>query len=190
QNWNGHFRKISVKLDEHASLAYRRGYYAVPDQPGGAVNPADELNAALQPDTPESTMLLLRSKVELPDAQHATVRIDSVINPGSVDFSTDARGRRHAHLLVTLVAIPALEPNADPRKQVLKSFPQTSGHYIVDLDPDAFRKLFSSGMPMHQELTLPPGRYRLRLGVIDLGNQHTGTLDMPVEIAAVRASSP
>jgi hypothetical protein len=42
---------------------------------------------------------------------------------------------------------------------------------------------------MHQELALPPGSYRLRLGVIDLANQHTGTLDMPVEIAAVRAAA-
>ncbi len=190
ENWNGHFRKITLKLDQHVSLAYRRGYYAVPDQPAVAVNPADRLNAALQPGTPDSTMLLLKSKVLLPDVQHPAVRIDSTIDPANVDFSTDSRGRRHAHLLVTLIAIPENESGGKAKAdKQLANLPQTSGHYIVDLDPEAFRKLFTSGMPMHQELALPPGSYRLRLGVIDLANQHTGTLDMPVEIASVRAAT-
>ena len=64
----------------------------------------------------------------------------------------------------------------------MSTLPQTSGAYVVDLDPEAFRKLFASGMPMHQELMLAPGRYRLRLGVTDLTTHRVGTLDMPVEI--------
>ncbi len=190
QDWNGHFRKISVKLGAAGySLAYRRGYYATPDQPAGAFNPSAALNAALQPDAPETTMLLLHSKVQLPDAQHSSLRVDSVIDPGNVYFSTDSRGRRHAHLLVTLVAIPAVaDPYAPVRKkQPPPAFPQTSGAYVVDLDPDAFRKLFTSGMPMHQELTLAPGRYNLRLGVMDVTSRRSGTLDMPIEVVAVSA---
>ena len=184
-NWNGHFRKIAVKLAQGGySLSYRRGYYAVPDQPAGEINAAGILNAALQPDTPESTMLLLKSKVQLPDAQHAAVRVDSVIDPNNVSFSTDARGRRHAHLLVTLVAIPDEGDYHEGKKQDASPLPQTSGAYIVDLDPQTFRKLFSSGMPMHQELTLTPGSYRLRLGVTDLTGNRTGTLDMPIEIGS------
>jgi hypothetical protein len=183
ENWNGHFHKIELKLEQHGcSLAYRRGYYAVPDQPAAA-DPSREMNAALQPDTPELTMLRLRSTVQLPDAQHPAVRIDSVIDPENVDFSTDARGRRHAQLLVALVAIPYANPYAADRKSPLP-LPQTSGTYVVDLDPQAFQKLFTSGMPMHQELTLAPGRYRLRLGVDDLANHHIGTVDMPIEIAS------
>lgn len=189
-NWNGHFRKISVKLDEHGSLAYRRGYYAVPDESGNEINAAGVLNAALQPDTPESTMLLLKSKVQLPDVQHAAVRIDSVIDPGNVTFSTDAKGRRHAHLLVTLVAIPSQGPYIEGKRQAASPLAQAAGAYIVDLDPEAFRKLFRSGMPMHQELKLAAGRYRLRLGVTDLASDRTGTLDMAIEIAASPASHP
>ena len=37
-------------------------------------------------------MMLLKSKVQLPDAQHAAVRVDSVIDPGNVTFSVDAKG--------------------------------------------------------------------------------------------------
>jgi VWFA-related protein len=189
QNWNGHFRKISVKLGTFGySLAYRRGYYAVPDQPPTQFTATGILNAALQPDTPESTMLLLKSKVQLPDAQHQSVRVDSVIDPASVTFITDAKGRRHARLLVTLVAIPESSSYSPGGKKPTAPLPQTSGAYVVDLDPDAFRKLFTTGMPMRQELALAPGRYELRLGVTDVANGATGTLDMPIEIAATTAA--
>ncbi|MBV8673813.1 MAG: VWA domain-containing protein [Acidobacteriaceae bacterium] len=185
QNWNGKFRKISVKLAASGySLAYRRGYYAVPDQPPAQFTAAGILNAALQPDTPEATMLVLHSKVQLPDAQHPAVRVDSVIDPVSVTFSTDAKGRRHARLLVTLVAVPETSSYSPGSKAPAAPLPQSSGAYVVDLDPDAFRKLFTTGMPMHQELTLAPGNYRLRLGVTDLADGRTGTLDMPIELAA------
>ena len=190
QNWNGKFRKISVKLGASGySLAYRRGYYAVPDAPPTQFTAAGILNAALQPDTPESTMLLLKSKVQLPDAQHPAVRVDSIIDPVTVTFSTDEKGRRHARLLVTLVAVPETGSYRPGDKKPAAPPPQTSGAYVVDLDPDAFRKLFTTGMPMHQELALPSGRYRLRLGVTDLANGRTGTLDMPVEIPQQTANA-
>jgi VWFA-related protein len=183
QKWDSKFRKIEVKLSHSGYfLSYRRGYFASPEQPSSEVNAGAILNAALQPDTPESTMLLLKSKVKLPDAQHPAVRVDSVIDPGNVSFSTDSNGRRHARLLVTLVALPVEGAYAEGKTPGTSPLPQTSGSYVVDLDPQAFQKLMSSGMPMHQELALPPGRYRLRLGVTDLANNRTGTLDMPVEI--------
>jgi VWFA-related protein len=184
QKWDSKFRKIDVKLNRSGYfLSYRRGYFASPEQPSSEVNAAGILNAALQPDTPESTMLLLKSKVQLPDARHPAVQVDSVIDPGNVSFSTDVKGRHHARLLVTLVALPVEGAYAEGKKPGTSPLPQTSGAYVVDLDPQAFQKLIASGMPMHQELTLPPGRYRLRLGVTDLANNRTGTLDMPVEIA-------
>ena len=190
QNWNGHFRKISIKLGASGySVAYRRGYYALPDQPATQSTAAGILNAALQPDTPESTMVLLKSKVQLPDAQHPAVRVDSVIDPASVTFVTDAKGRHHARLLVTLVAIPETGSYSPGSKSPQPTPPQTSGAYVVDLDPDAFRKLFITGMPMHQELKLASGRYQLRLGVTDLANGRTGTLDMPVEVVSQTANS-
>jgi hypothetical protein len=179
-----------VKLAGHGySLSYRRGYYAVPDPPPVS-DPGGVLNAALQPDTPLATMLLLKAKVQLPDAGRAAVEVDSTIDPGNVQFSTDAAGRRHARLLMTLVALPDPAPGTkvDIPKQPLKP-PQSSGMYVVDLDQEAFRKLFKDGMPAHQQLLLPAGRYRLRLGVLDLGNQRVGTLDMPVVIAAGAAST-
>jgi VWFA-related protein len=187
KSWNGHFRKIAVKVEQHSyPLAYRRGYYALPDQPAIAGDVISNLDAALQQNAPELTVLRLHAKVELPDAQHANVRVDSVIEPVHIDFSTDAQGKHHAQLLVTLVALPDTHPSTARTKQQPAPVPmhRTSGAYIFDLDQPAFEKLFTSGMPMHQELALPPGRYRLRLGVSDLRNHRIGTLDMPIEIAS------
>jgi VWFA-related protein len=185
ENWNGHFRKIKVKLDHHGDwLSYRRGYYATPNQPVLAATPDQEMKVALQPDTPNLTMIRLRAKVELPDAQHPNLRLDSVIAPATVSFSTGAHGRHHAHLLVTLIAVP----DAALHRQVKLNPVQTSGIYAVNLDSAAFQKLMLSGMPMHQALRLAPGSYHLRLGVVDLANGRLGTLDMPVTIPASVAS--
>ena len=185
-NWNGHYRNIAVKLAERGySLSYRRGYFAVPDQPTLAANAGAVMTAALQPDTPEETMLRLKAKVELPDAAHPAVRVDSVIDPGNVSFQTDERGRRHARLLVTLEALPDPAPGAKTAgKDAPRQPPQESGMYVVNLDEAAFQKLLAAGMPAHQEMNLAPGRYRLRLGVCDLSNLRVGTLDMPVEIGS------
>jgi VWFA-related protein len=186
KKWNGQFRKLAVKLAERGySLNYRRGYYALPDHPAH-VNDAVELNAALQPDTPEITMLLLRAKVQLPDKDHPAVRVDPVIEPANVDFSTDAAGRHHARLLVSLIALPENNPSGKSAKAPV----QTSGTYVVQLDTAAFQKLLSSGMPMHLELRLAPGCYRLRLGVSDMNNHHVGTLDMPIQIPGATGNSP
>ena len=115
------------------------------------------------------------------------MRVDSVIDPGNVTFSTDAKGTRHAHLLWSRWSpSPPKGPTSKAKEAGCISAPQTAGAYIVDLDPEAFRKLFTSGMPMHQELTLAPGRYRLRLGVTDLTTHRVGTLDMPIESRSQR----
>jgi VWFA-related protein len=181
-NWNGHYRNISVKLGAHGySLSYRRGYYATPDQTATHAGAERVMTELLQPDTPQATALRLKSTVSLPDAAHHAVRVESVIDPGNVEFVTDAKGRRQARLMVTLEALPdPLPSNAAPGAATKP--PQVSGLYVVDVDEAAFRKVLTDGMPAHQQITLPPGHYRLRLGVCDLANLHVGTLDMPVTV--------
>lgn len=181
RKWDGQFRNIAVKLAARGySMSYRRGYYAQPDEPRNGNNGL-ELEAALQPDTPQLTTLILRGRVRLPDKDHSAVRVDSVIDPGSVDFSTDAAGRHRAKLLVSLIALSD-ETKAHSKKPAAPV--QSSGVYEVNLDSAGFRKLMVAGMPVHLELQLAPGSYRLRLGVSDMNNHHMGTLDMPVMIAA------
>ncbi len=180
QNWNGAFRKIKVELEQHGySLTYRRGYFAFADQVTNE-DIAQELNAALQPAAPESTLLLIKSDLILPDANNPGLLVDSTVDPAGVDFTTDAAGIRHAKLLVLLVA---LNDSADGKVAVQSdSPPQTSGALHLDFTPDQYRSVLKTGIRFGLKLPLKPGHYRLRLGVSDMNNHRLGTLDMPVTI--------
>jgi VWFA-related protein len=171
--WDGHFRKISVEVDGKGySLAYRRGYFADVAKPaaGGSVK---ELVAAMQPETPQSTMLSLRAKVEMADKKHPAMRVDSVLELPGIGFTTAPDGAHDAQLVVLLVAFKEGDKVSD-------ALPQTSGVLRLHLTEEQYAEGMRSGVPIHQELALPSGHYRLRLGVMDYGNQNVGTLDMPV----------
>jgi len=182
QNWNGAFRKIKVELAQHGySLTYRRGYFARSDEVADQ-DTADELNAALQPGAPESTLLLLKSTLALPDAANPDLVVDTTVDPSGVEFTTDATGNRHGKLLVLLVALsdstngkPAVQPDNPP---------QTSGALHLDFTPEQYRAILKTGIRFGLKLSLKPGSYRLRLGVSDMINHRLGTLDMPVTITA------
>ena len=180
QKWNGAFRNIHVALEKKGySLTYRRGYFAYADKPS-SFDAQELLHRALQPGTPESTVLRLHARVTLPDAKHATTWVDSKIDPRTVEFSTDENGHHHAQLLVLLIALTdgATQP-AEP--------PQVSGVVNLDLDQEAFAEALKRGIPVHQEVTLPAGKYRLRFGVCDVENRRMGTLDMPVSVGKTQA---
>jgi VWFA-related protein len=182
EKWNGQFRRIHVELmGKSGSLSYRRGYFADPDTHPPADSVKD-LHIALQPETPESTMLALRGRAMLPDAQHPALRVDSLLDPSNANFTTTADGKRHAQFLVLLVAL-----SDGPRQ--LAAPPQTSGVLHLDLTPDQYKIAMESGIPLHQELSLKPGKYRLRLGVSDMSTHQIGTLDLPVELGASSKAS-
>ena len=174
-DWDSKFRKIKVELSKPGcSLTYRRGYFAFPDEITIA-DTAQELNTALQPEAPESTLLLLRGKVQFPDAQNPDVHVITTVDPRGIEFTTDAAGHRQARLLVLLVAL-----NDGPTQP--DSPPQTSGSIKIDLDPQQYADALKEGISFQQKLALSPGKYRLRLGVSDMNNHRLGTLDMPVVI--------
>jgi hypothetical protein len=180
-DWDSKFRQIKVEMPGRSySLSYRRGYFAYADQLT-TEDTAQALNTALQPGAPESTLLLLKGKIDLPDAQQPDVHVETTVDAAGVDFSTDAAGRRHAKLLVLLVALSDLPIGVADQPD---SPPQTSGVIRLDLDPEAYAAVLKDGIRFQQKLALKPGRYRLRIGVSDMNNKRLGTLDMPVEIGA------
>jgi VWFA-related protein len=182
EKWNGQFRKIHVELaGKSGTLDYRRGYFADAEShpPSDSVK---DLHIALQPETPESTMLALRSQVRLPDAQHPALAVDSVLDPSNAAFTTTADGKRHAQFLVLLIAL-------NDGEQQVAAPPQNSGVLKLDLTPDQYKIAITSGVPVHQELALKSGKYRLRLGVSDMATHNLGTLDMPVDLSALSGAS-
>jgi len=180
QDWNGAFRKIKVEVAGHGySLTYRRGYFASADEVT-TDDTAQELNLALQPAAPESTLLLLKSTLMLPDANTPDLVVVTTVDPAGVDFTTDAAGNRHGKLLVLLVALNAGD-KGKPATQA-DSPPQTSGALHLDFTPEQYNAILKTGIQFGLKLDLKPGSYRLRLGVSDMNNHRLGTLDMPVTI--------
>ena len=181
-NWNGQFRKLHVELTKRGySLSYRRGYFAFADASQSGTN-LTELNAALQPEMPESTLLSLRSRVEVPESATGVVRVSSVVSAQNLSLVSSEDSHQHGRLLVLLVAFNdaagATQPNAPP---------QTSALLNLNFDPAQYQAALANGVTFTQQLKLPPGHYRLRLGVSDLGAHRLGTLDMQVQVGAPSA---
>jgi VWFA-related protein len=179
RNWDGQFRKLHVELTKKGySLTYRRGYFALADASQSDTN-LTELNAALQPEMPESTMLSLQSKVEAPESATGVVRVSSVVSAHNLTLVSSEDGHRHGRLLVLPAAFNDAAGAAQPDAP-----PQTSGLLDLNFDPAQYQAAVADGVTFTQQLKLPPGRYRLRLGVSDLGTHRLGTLDMEVQVGA------
>jgi VWFA-related protein len=180
QQWDGKFRQIRVGLERKGySLNYRRGYFAVPDtaQPTSVLA---VLDYALQPQTPVSTMLLLHAKVYQMVRPERGVILDSSLDAGNVGFTVSPDGHHHARLMVKLVAFRDLEPQP-------AAVQQTAGTLDIDFDPAHYDAVRKNGIAFRPQLALPPGKYRLRLGVVDLSNGRVGTLDAPFVLKETQA---
>jgi VWFA-related protein len=176
--WDGKYRKIGVKVNRPGvKLFYRRGYYALADEEVKGDVAAKLLAAALQPTTPESTMLLIRAQVLPPDASSKNVRIDYAVAPGDVAFIDAEDGKKK--LVLDFMAI-AIDENGNDAAQVANTLQG-------NLPAETYKAMQQSGIPAHQELELKPGKYRLRLGVIDRSTNKVGTLDVPLTIASTPA---
>jgi VWFA-related protein len=176
RNWNGDLRHIQVKLTRpDVKLDYRRGYYAVKDDPGPQDTARRMLIAEMQPGIPQSTMLLLRCKV-VPDNSTGKVSIDYGVYAADIGFTGDPL--KHATLEFVAVAWDKNEKAAGDVSETMN----------LDLKPETFQRVMKSGVPAHQELTLKPGTYKLRLGVMDYASAKIGTLEIPVTVAAAQGA--
>lgn len=181
KKWNKQFRSIRVELSQNGdTLSYRRGYFAYPDDPP-PLNPIQQLDAALQPESPDSTLLLLSAKVDLPDRPGGSVMVHSVLDPANLGLITAADGHRRGQIAVRLIAFretpdkPSNQPYAPSQSSALLN---------LDLDAAQYQAVLKSGVLFTQQLNLKPGRYRLRLGVSDVVSRRLGTLDMPIVVLA------
>lgn len=173
------YHRIEVKTDRpDVKLSYRRGYYSSPQKAAAPAVGAAALRGALQPGMPPSTMLFMTATVLPPDATHKNVRIQYVINSNSVTFTDQSDQRKR--IVLDCIAI-AYDKDG---KEV--------GHASDTLDGSikaaAYETVMNNGIPAQQELTLPPGAYNLRLGVLDRPSQQIGTLDVPLVVPGVEAA--
>jgi VWFA-related protein len=173
RNWNGEYRKLNISLPQRGySLSYRRGYYAMPEQP--AQNAAKQFQAAMSIDSPPSTMLSIRAAPSLAAGPPQETVISATIDLRGIGFATGQEGSRRSRLLVGLMAYPVVSGGGAPM--------QTSGTLNLNLTPQQYSDLLQTGVFVRQQLPLSAGRYVLRVGVLDTGSGRIGTLTFPVRV--------
>lgn len=179
RNWNGSYRKLEIKMKTAGLKVHnRRGFYGEPLAPVKGDRAAKLLAAAVQPVNPVSTMLFVRARVLPPDAANPMVRIDYILDPAEL-ATTDVGSKGNKHLSIDFLAT-AYDDNL-----------KVAGHLQDSLDgelkPDVYdAAVKAGGLSKHQDLELKPGKYHLRLGVIDRGTQKIGTLDVPLTVPAAK----
>jgi VWFA-related protein len=180
KKWDGEYHKIEVKTAESGlKLEFRRGYYAVPEREVPGDQAGTLLFAAMQPSVPESTLLLMRVQVLMPDKDHDKIRIDYAVAPQDISFVDSKDGRKHG-----VIDFVAALYNKDGRD---------IGHAVdsmnTNIRSEVFEQVLKTGIPMHQEIDLKPGAYLLRLGVMDRSSRKIGTVDVPLNTAGAQRAA-
>jgi VWFA-related protein len=186
KTWDGRLRKIEVKTTRAGvKLRYREGYYAVdpsilPSTKKEVKQTSIDFAQALDPDLPPSTAMLFQARVQPPsDKTHNQVVVNFAVDPKTVLFQKKEDGLQHAEVSCIAWAFP------------VKGKPIGSGGGTVNakLDAETFNKVMQSALPCNQTLTLSPGNYMLRLGVIDQYTKKIGALTAWVNVPEQVSSS-
>ena len=168
------FRHVQIKLNHgSATLAYRPGYFPNPTADSLKQTAGHMLAAAMQTVAPQSTMLLITVRLLPPDSTTKALRIDYRIDLKGVGFEDAADDQKRAVLDCMAVAL-------DNKGNIAGQIANTMDASLRLSELAAFQR---TGLPMHQELVLPPGSYDLRIGVLDRDSQRIGTVNVPVQIS-------
>lgn len=167
------FHRIEVKVAHpDVKLAYRRGYYSTGQKPPKPEVGAAALRGVLQPGMPPATMVFFTAQALPPDETHKDVRVEYLVNPNSVTFEDVPDQKKH--ITVDCIAIAY----------------DSEGHEVAHasdtldgaIPAAAYEAVLTHGVPAKQEITLKPGVYNLRLGVMDRPSQQIGTVDVPLVV--------
>jgi hypothetical protein len=171
-DWNGKFRKITVRTSApDVKIQCRPGYYAVPD-PLGSPDLNQTFSLMMQPASPPSTTLIIKARVIPPDGPGGPTRIDYLVDVHDLTFSQLADHRQAPDVMFVAAA---WDTAGSPKGNVSASFHLPSNAGQLDV-------LSRTGLQIHQEMMLKPGAYQLRLGVLDRISGKMGTLDVPLSI--------
>jgi VWFA-related protein len=197
RNFNGQYRKIQVRADNGSyQLAYRQGYYAdPPDKPSanlpGVIGP---MTAATLHGAPPATQILFQARVlpaadpifqgaKLPDtpgeiaaklkSAHRYV-VDLIVDARSLAFSELPDGVHLTRMEFALVAYDAEGNRAN----------YLNPTYEMKIQPSQFAQTRANGIRLRWALDLPTGQVYLRIAAHDLGSGRTGSLEVPLAVAA------
>src|SRR5579872_2312588 len=178
KEWNGKFRKISLKAHRSGiKLRYRLGYYATDPEAYAKMEPRrrdEEFGQALSLDFPLSTAITFQARLFPPSEQTKNkVVVNYGINPRAILFEPGEDGQ-HAEVDY---ALAAYSKSGKPVKVEVQTFKTA-------LKPDVFDKIMKSYLPCQLQVELPPGEYVLRLGIRDARTGLIGTASTSVTVPA------
>ena len=174
--WNGQFRKIAIKIPRtHAKLLYRSGYYAISDPLKSVEDPHRVVERAMQPSVPVSTQFIMKARVTPPDGEGEATQVDIYIDLHDLAV-TEVNGQKTP--IVDFVAVAW-----DHDGKGCGSF-WTQFHTVSQ---SQYESLLHTGLRVHQDMPIKPGRYQLRLGVMDGVSGRIGTLDVPLIVGKRQA---
>ncbi|HEV3039476.1 MAG TPA: VWA domain-containing protein [Candidatus Angelobacter sp.] len=177
KNWDGKFRKISVKVNRSgAKIRHRLGYFASDPRVNLDPKTRDKIfSEALDLDFPVSTGLLFEAGVVQPSSKTENkLLINFAVDPHALTFERKDDGLQHASVGC------AVHIYSEKGKHVRT---EVSGINAA-LKPDTFRKVMTDRFPCQDKLDLAPGNYILRLGVIDNATGLLGTANAKVTVLA------
>jgi len=172
RKWDGKFRKIQVKVTRPgAHLHYRSGYFATDPQTWRKNGGEEALTSAVKQDVLLATEVLFFARA-LPPAPKADLKVEFLVDPRTITFETAAENQRYCNLQFEVQSF-------SPDGKLVKAEVQTAEAPLI---PETYDRVQKQGLPMSMEVKLPPGHYRLRLGVRDNRTGLFGTAELPVDI--------
>ena len=176
-DWNGKFRRISVKSKRSGvKLRYRLGYFAI--QPAAMAGGQEQIAAfehAMDLSTPASTALLFQARVFPPsDKTQNQVVVNYSIAATGLSFEKGSDQLQHASVNCAVEAYSS-------KGELVKKDGTT---LTAALQPDVYDKVLREGLPCQEKLSLPAGDYIFRLGVRDNTTGAIGTTDTQLSIPA------
>src|SRR5450755_689313 len=169
----GGYHRVVVKVpNRNLKLAYRRGYYSIPQPTATGVAGTAALRTALQPGMPPATSMLLTASIELPDQARQDVKLNYIVDSNGVDFADVPDNKKRAQIDCMVIAFDSSG----------KEVAHASDTLDATVPMNAYAAIQKYGLPAHQLLSLPPGKYNLRIGVMDRTTQQIGTVDVPLVV--------
>jgi VWFA-related protein len=200
---NGQFRRIQVRVEGHDveghdyKLAYRRGYYADgPETPAQhTIGNYPPLVAASLHGAPAATQIVFKAgllsgsdpllkTVQLPQgpagemagvmAKPVRYVVDLTLNPRSLNLEVTPDGARQGKIELALIGY-----DADGNVSNYVDRPLSLG-----LQPAQYARVEAKGITLLLPIDLPAGDDSVRIAVEDLTASRTGSLEIPVTVAA------
>lgn len=167
--WDGKFHELKVHVNgKGLTLRHRKGYFALPDAPGGAEENKAALDAAIASPV-EWTNLNLEVALKSVDLAAHTVDVQVGLDTHELSLmSKDGRWNDTLYVLFDQLG---------PGDKVITSEKETFG---MNFKPETYERLLKIGTKFSGRLALSPDVVNLRVIAQDTGSGAIGTLTIPI----------